>query len=187
MFVLLMRRRTRATIGFCPIEFLRTEEVEMLKAFLNYMKQQGWNVELNESRKNHLPKEITERYPNPPQQWLDFISTVKSTINRDNTTQFLCKDDYDIQDKDAFQWNEYELISLDSAEGHTKWENEIKEFWNNRLPIIMSVKCGYSYYVISMKNGSIVQGNKPEFEKCEVVADSFLELPNKIKQNEIII
>lgn len=84
---------------------------------------------------------------------VDFISTVKSTINRDNTTQFLCKDDYDIQDEDAFQWNGWELISLDSAEGHTKWGNEIKEFWNNHLSIIMSVKCGYSYYVISMKNG----------------------------------
>lgn len=99
----------------------------------------------------------------------------------------MCKDDYGIQDEDAFQWNEWELISHDSAEGNTKWKNEIKEFWNNHLPIIMSVKCGYSYYVISMKNGSIVQGNKLEFEECEVVADSFLELLSKIKQNEITI
>lgn len=159
----------------------------MLETFLTYMKEQGWNVELNESRENHLPKEIAERYPNIPQQWLDFISTVKSIINNDNTTWFLCKDDYGIQGEDAFQWNEWELISLDSAEGNTKWENEIKEFWNNHLPIIMSVKCGYSYYAISMKNGSIIQGNEPEFEECEVVADSFLELLSKIKQNKIII
>lgn len=59
---------------------------------------------------------------------VDFISTVKSIINDDNTTQFLCKNDYDIQDEDAFQWNECELISLDSAEGNIEWENEIKEF-----------------------------------------------------------
>lgn len=76
----------------------------------------------------------------------------------------MCKEDYGIQSEDAFQWNEYELISLDSAEGNIEWENEIKEFWNNHLSIIMSVKCGYSYYVISMKNGSIVQGNKLEFK-----------------------
>lgn len=59
---------------------------------------------------------------------VDFISTVKSIINDDNTTQFLCKNDYDIQDEDAFQWNECELISHDSAEGNIEWENEIKEF-----------------------------------------------------------
>lgn len=68
MFVLLIRRRTRATIGFYPIEFLQTEEVEMIKAFLNYMKEQGRNVELNESREHHLPSQIAERYPNIPQQ-----------------------------------------------------------------------------------------------------------------------
>lgn len=66
MFVRLMRRRTRATIGFCPNEFLRTEEVEMIKAFLNYMKEQDRNVELNESQEHHLPNEIAERYPNIP-------------------------------------------------------------------------------------------------------------------------
>lgn len=159
----------------------------MLEAFLTYMKEQGWNVELNERRETHLPKVIEERYTNIPQQWLDFISTVKSTINNDNTTWFLCKDDYDIQREDTFQWNEWEIVSLESAESDIKWENEIREFWNNHLPIIMSVKGGYSYYAISMKNGSIVQGSEPEFEECEVVADSFWELMKKITKNEILI
>lgn len=68
MFVRFMRRRTSATIGCCPNEFLRTEEVEIIKAFLNYMKEQGRTVELNESLEHHLPNEIAERYPNIPQQ-----------------------------------------------------------------------------------------------------------------------
>lgn len=58
---------------------------------------------------------------------VDFISTVKSTINRDNTTWFLCKDDYGIQTKDTFQWNKWEVISLDSAEVSTEWKHEINE------------------------------------------------------------
>lgn len=89
----------------------------MVEAFLTYMKGQGWNVELNEKQEHRLPKTIEERYTNIPQQWLDFISTVKSIINNDNTTWFLCEDDYSIQEEDTFRWNEWELISLESAEG----------------------------------------------------------------------
>lgn len=79
------------------------------------------------------------------------------------------------------------MVSLEGAEGDAEWENEIKEFWDNHLPIIMSVKCGYSYYAISMKNGSIVQGAEPEFEECEVIAGSFEEFIKKIIKKEISI
>lgn len=66
-------------------------------------------------------------------------------------------------------------------------ENEIKEFWNNHLPIIMSVKGDYSYYAISIMSGSIVQGEEPEFEECEIVADSFEEFLREIINEKISI
>ena len=144
-----------------------------MKEFLTYMKERGWVVELNEKRENFLPQVIEERYINLPQQWLDFISAVKSLANGDDTSWFLCIDDFDVQKEHSFRWNEWEIISLESAEGDMEWESEIKEFWNIHLPIIMSVKDGYSYYAISMENGSVVYGSEPEFEECKIVANSF--------------
>lgn len=51
----------------------------------------------------------------------------------------------------------------------------------------MSVKGGYSYYSISIKSGSIIQGEEPEFEECEIVADSFEELLRAIINEKISI
>lgn len=61
-------------------------------------------------------------------------------MNSDQTTWFLCIDDFNMQTNKVFQWNEWELISLESAKNDKEWKNEIKEFWNNHLPIVMSVK-----------------------------------------------
>lgn len=145
----------------------------MFEEFLTYMKEQGWNIELNKVRKKHLPKVIEENYANAPSPWLDFILDVKSISNSNDTTWFLCSDDFEAQEEELFRWNEWELISLESAEGDVEWENKIKEFWKSHLPIIMSVIDGYSYYAISIRNGSIVRGEEPEFEECEIIADSF--------------
>lgn len=159
-----------------------------MEEFLTYMKEQGWIVELNEKREEHrLPQVIRERYISVPQQWMDFISAVKSLINDDDTSWFLCGDDFDLQKEHSFRWNEWEIISLESAESDTEWETKIREFWNIHLPIIMSVEGGYSYYAISMENGSIVYGNEPEFEECKVVANSFEDFLLKIMKCEISI
>ncbi|MFQ6814809.1 MAG: hypothetical protein ACLRS2_20945 [[Clostridium] innocuum] len=38
----------------------------MLEEFLTYMKEQGWNIELNEGRETHLPKVIEEKIYKSP-------------------------------------------------------------------------------------------------------------------------
>ena len=159
----------------------------MLNEFLTCMKERGWNVELNQGDEVYLPKKLEERYTNIPQAWLDFISAVKCIKNNEDTTWFLCVDNFEVQRDNAFQWNEWEIISLEGAESDAEWENEIKEFWNSHLPIILSVNGGYSYYAIFMKDGSIVQGEEPEFEECTKVANSFDEFMKKIIEKEIFI
>jgi len=49
----------------------------------------------------------------------------------------------------------------------------------------MSVKDGYSYYAVSMKDGSIVHGSEPEFEECETAATSFEDFMRKIVVGQI--
>ncbi len=158
-----------------------------MNAFLTYLKGQGWKVEASEKTENRLPQAIKERYTNIPQSWLEFISTVKSAINNDGTKWFLCRNDFEIQSEGSFRWNEWEIISLESAEKDILWEAEIKQFWNSHLPIILSVKNGYAYYAISMENGSIVYGAEPEFEDCDIVASSFEEFMKKVINHEIYV
>lgn len=159
----------------------------MLNKFLNFMKEQGWNVELNSENTVCTPKIIEERYANIPLTWLDLIGTVKSIKNHEDTTWFLCADDFKTQPSDAFRWNEWEIISLENAEDDAQWEKEIKEFWDNHLPIMLSVEGVYSYYAVFTKDGSIVYGEEPEFEECTKAADSFDEFIEKIVNGEITI
>ena len=137
------------------------------------MKEQGWNIELNKKIDNLLPKAIADRYMNIPELWQEFIGKVRCMVNTDETIWFLGTDDFSFQSDQAFRWNEWELISLESAEGDTEWCNEVKQFWDEHLPIVMSVRTGYSYYAIFIRDGSVVKGSEPEFEECEVAADSF--------------
>lgn len=157
----------------------------MINTFAKYMKENGWNVELYENQSTYLPATIATRYTNIPKQWLEFIETVKYMMNSDETMWFLCANDFDMQSDEAFQWNEWEKISLESAKGDKEWESEIKSFWDNHLPIIMSVKGHYSYYAVSMEDGSVVKGAEPEFEECEVVATSFIEFTEKIVKGKL--
>ena len=152
----------------------------MIDTFLACMKEKGWVIELYETKRDYLPEEIVNRYKNIPAPWREFIGTVKEMMCPDETEWFLCVDDFDWRVHTAWQWNEWELISLKSADGDDEWKNRIIDFWNTHLPIFLSVKDGYAYYAISMKDGSIVQGAEPEFEECELVAVSFTDFLEKL-------
>ena len=49
----------------------------------------------------------------------------------------------------------------------------------------LSVKDGYAYYAISMKDGSIVQGTEPEFEECTLVASLLADFLEKNIRSEL--
>ncbi len=40
----------------------------MINTFMAYMKEHGWNIELNEMQNVSLPEAITSRYTNIPKQ-----------------------------------------------------------------------------------------------------------------------
>ncbi len=157
----------------------------MLHTFVKHMKENSWQVALYENRNDYLSNEITARYTIIPEQWLEFIETVKCMMNAEETVWFLCANDFEPQSDGTFQWNEWEKISLTSADGDQEWETRIKTFWDSHLPIIMSVKGCYSYYAISMKDGSVVRGAEPEFEECEIIAPSFMAFTDKLSNGEL--
>lgn len=157
----------------------------MTDKFLAYMENQGWTVEVNEEQKFCLPEPVKNRYTGYQESWMRFISIVKSLVRKDERAWFLCAEDYDIQGDKAWQWNEWELRSLEAAEDDTVWKKEIRQFWDNHLPFFLSLDSGYAYYAFSMEDGSIVYGMEPEFEECETVAESFEDFMEKVMSGRI--
>ncbi len=84
---------------------------------------------------------------------------------------------------------EFEELSLEVAEGDDEWKEEIKRWWDKKLPIIISVRDGYSFFAIDLENdcGNIVKGEEPEFEETEIVASSFYEFLDMLINGEMII
>ena len=156
-----------------------------MNPFFAFMRSCGWNVEKNEHATYHMPDFFKTRYKNTPQSWLEFAGSVKCIVTHDESAWFLCAADFAPQADSAFQWNEWELISLGAAEDDANLQANLAAFWNTHLPVFMSVKGVYSYYAISMENGSIVYGSEPEFEECRTVAESFEEFLSKIIHGQI--
>lgn len=154
-----------------------------LEQFLEYMRTQGWKPKIRPNPP--FPKWITDRYHNLPDLWCQFTATVSELFSGDETTWFLCAEDYDTRLDHVWHWNEWEQLSLQSAEGDEVWTGEIKAFWDQHLPIVMSVRDGYAYYAISMEDGSVVYGAEPEFEECKQVAGSFEEFLKRIMDGTI--
>lgn len=156
----------------------------LAEGFREWAENSGWSV-VRSNEKRGLPKEIIERYKSLPNDWLDFVQYFKDCVNGDNNIWFLCP--YNFEDDSAFRWNEFELISLDAASDDEEWQDEIREFWDNYLPIVMSVGGDYHYYAICTKTGEIFEGREPEFEEPEICAASFTDFITRIISGEILL
>ena len=139
------------------------------------LRQQGWTVSGEDATPRQFPQCISGRYHNPPAEWVEFLNCVRSCVSPGETTWFLCLNDFERQDKDSFWWNEWELISLQAAmdDQDTEWQDAIRAFWDNHLPICLSVKGGYGYYAIRLSDGAVVHGTESEFEETREAAPSF--------------
>lgn len=158
---------------------------ELAEKFLKWAKSNGWNVEISDE-KRELPKSIIERYEFIPRDWLDFIRCFKVCVNGADNIWFNLTNDFEDSDN-AFQWNEFERISLEAAAGDDNWQSDIRGFWDNYLPVVMSVGGGYHYYAICIKTGEIFEGRDPEFEETEICAMNFTDFIEKIVSGKIVL
>lgn len=149
--------------------------------------KKGWTIGKKSTPKFDLPEVVVNRYGCFPADWTEFISNIDGFVNEDETVWFLCSKDYKAQDENSFRWNEWELISLQAAsdDEDRKWQDNIRQFWDAHLPIVLSVDNGYEYYAIRLSDGFIIYGHEPEFEEYEEVAKSFTEFVEKIISGEI--
>lgn len=156
--------------------------------FINWAKENNWNlIEKNEISLK-LKDDVALRYKGILGEYIELLKRVKQLISPSEKTWFLCEDEYNGNSDIAFKWNEFELLSLEVAEDDDEWKSEIILWWDEKLPIVMSVDGGYSFYAIDLNNkGTIVKGYEPEFEEVEEVASSIEEFFELIMSNKIEI
>ena len=159
---------------------------EILNKFTEWLKENKWYVVNNQDEKIKINDSIDIRY-NLDIQHYEFLKVFKQIISPDEKTCFLCCDEYNGVSNLAFKWNEFELLSLEVAQDDNEWKEEIKKWWDGKFPIIISVKNGYLFYAIDMKEnvGKVVRGEEPEFEETEIVAESFYDFLELIISGEI--
>ena len=161
----------------------------MLNMFDDWLKQNNWNIKYNCKKEIALNPAFTNRYQVIDNEYMEFLKKYKAVMSKDDKVWFLCCDVYnDVADL-AFKWNEYEILSLEAADDDDEWKSEIEQWWNGKMPIIMSVRDNYSFYAIDLndKVGSIVRGEEPEFEETELISNSFYEFLEKVVTNQILL
>lgn len=156
-----------------------------LSLFIDRIGKLGW--------KSQPPKDvpakkhpILSKYDIPAELW-EFWSSFSRLESADECTWFLFPDDYkEVTDPNEFAWNEFERISLEAALDDTG-AAAVREWWSRHLPILMSVKGGYSFYAVDTVTKKIVHGFEPEFEEVTTAAESFTDLLDKIIKGEIVL
>jgi hypothetical protein len=103
-----------------------------------------------------------------------FAVAVALAVSGDEKSWVLTSTDFRGSSEKAFAWNEWEKLSLDWAKGDQTWQQRIR--WDVHLPIVLSVKSGYSFYAIERTTLQVVHGEEPEFEETTPTCDSFTEL-----------
>ncbi|WP_342556157.1 SMI1/KNR4 family protein [Paenibacillus sp. FSL R7-0652] len=143
--------------------------------FITWAELSGWMVTLKSEPELHLNQQWIARYKIIPDEYASFLRLVSQCMSTSEQTWFLCEADYNNSSNSEFHWNEYELISLEAAANDDVWKSEITSWWDQHLPIMMSVHDGYSYYAIdlSSETGAVVRGEEPEFEEVTKVAEDF--------------
>jgi len=138
---------------------------------LRILRDAGWRVSQTPAP---LPAAIHSRYPWLPAEVLSFLEGAREAINPSETAWLVTADA--TEPRIGFEWNAWELMSIQAAGSDTKWAEEIREFWNSHFPFANSVKDGYAYFAIKNVTGfPVVYGREPEFEEPEVVFSSFHE------------
>lgn len=156
-----------------------------LSAVIEWAEKNGWRSEPLTERRDIADHPILSKY-RLPIGYIGFLNGFSRLESGDEQSWFLFPDDFrDDADPSGFAWNEFERISAEAALDDCQ-AAEVREWWSRHLPILMSVRGGYSFYAIETDGGRVVQGAEPEFEEAWEVAECFEDFLEKIVSGEIV-
>ena len=149
-------------------------------ALLESLRKLGWQVELRSVSGPLLSPHQSVRYPALPADLVAFLVGLETCCNRSQDAWFLTATDYAQASSETFRWNEFELMSLESAveDGDEERANDVRAFWDAHFPFMMAVHSDYDYLAVQVGEGrfgrgSIVHGTGDGFEEPSLVAPSF--------------
>jgi hypothetical protein len=157
-----------------------------LEEAIQNLEAHGWRCCRHTGPQAPLPPSLIDRYPWIPTDVMSALCELDEVVRQNETVWLLTAKDYAGQSDSAFAWNEFELQSLEAAEGDQKWLEEIRAFWNDHFPIALSVRGGYAYWALK-KDATVVNGREPEYEQTSTFAASFRQflsrLPETLERN----
>jgi hypothetical protein len=149
----------------------------MKKDFLNWAKDNGWNIIPGRYNANTLPisiRNIFERL-DIPQEYINFLMKIGECTSKDGNTKFICIDD---------------LIGI--VNGNDERSNEMKNYFDVIFPIAINIRTEEKYYAILMRSGKVIaEGSFSELYDHHPLAlvgcvgDSFEEFLQKIMSKKI--
>ena len=147
--------------------------INMPDAFIEQLENKGWKYIASPNAGLQTPS----RYVSVSEELREFIASFDVLCSEDETQWLVSAADYQRR-TGGFNWDEFEKISLQAAEGDLQWQQKIKSFWDSHLPIFMRVDGEYAYvaYCCAGENaGHYVSGSEPEFEEVSVVGSTLDE------------
>ena len=121
------------------------------------------------------------RYKNNFEYWFNVINGHKTIATIDETKWLFTVSDYMGVSDSAFEWNFIELLELDACDERQEDILKVKTFWDDILPVGMSVRDGYRYFGLNI-DGSFVSAIEPYFDDYRIIgnSDSFVNYLNDI-------
>jgi hypothetical protein len=144
---------------------------------LEHLESANWEIV---PAKSHavLPGQLVGRYGGVlPADYVNFLLSIDRCVHPAADVWFLGLEDFSVPS--AYSWDEFEQQSLAAAEDDESWQQEIRSYWDNVVPIALSVRTGYSYLGLRLGGpgaGIVVLGREPEFEESLVIAPTFQQL-----------
>jgi len=142
---------------------------------LDQLTQGGWSVESLSQREPFLA-DVAKRYPGLPDDYKAFTEECGLIASARDTAWLVTTRVVAGRADVAYAWNEWEVQSLDAADGDVDWQQRITQFWDRHFPVLMSVKDGYAYCALDLGTFQVVRGEEPEYEATVPIAGSLLEL-----------
>ncbi len=156
-----------------------------LNAIVEWAENNGWRSELSVKCFNIAEHPILSAYNGLDNEYIDFLNSFSRLESGDECSWFLFPDDFkENYDSNEFAWNEFQRISYESALSDIE-ALAVKNWWLRHLPILLSVRGGYSFYAIDIDSQHVVYGSEPEFEETSVAAECFEDFLKKIISGKI--
>ncbi|WP_369939163.1 hypothetical protein [Xanthomonas medicagonis] len=151
-----------------------------MQSHLDATRAHGWSVIAREPPGSApgipwLPPVAFERLPS---DYAGFLHAYRAFGNADATAWFLMLEDYAGATDASFAWDEFEAQSLAAALDEEARE-EIRRFWRRHLPILISLKDGYSFLALDLSepgSAPVMIGSAPEYEDVSPFCRSIEEL-----------